>query len=123
MGNNLISIRFLNNYYFITEFNNESNKIYKNENRTVKFSSRSRNPGVGSSSAINKIQKAPIPKFILRSRIINSKNICGITKVKKMHRSTKIRFKHACRIIAFAISWANSKYKGWKKEFLNFTSQ
>ena len=64
-------------------------KIYKNENRTVKFSSRSRNPGVGSSSAINKIQKAPIPKFILRSRIINSKNICGITKVKKMHRSKK----------------------------------
>jgi hypothetical protein len=30
-------------------------KIYKNENRTVKFFSRSRNPGVGSSSAINKI--------------------------------------------------------------------
>lgn len=38
-------------------------KIYKKENRTFKYSSRSRNPGA-SRDMINKIQKAPLPSFI-----------------------------------------------------------
>ena len=51
-------------------------KIYKKENRTFKYSSRSRNPGV-SRDMINKISKAPLPTFIIkRSHQLNL--VCGI---------------------------------------------
>ena len=43
-------------------------KIYKKENRTFKYSSRSRNPGA-SKEMINKIQKAPLPSFVVRQTV------------------------------------------------------
>lgn len=38
-------------------------KIFKKENRTFKFQSRSRNPGA-TGDDISKIRKAPLPSFI-----------------------------------------------------------
>ena len=40
-------------------------KIFKKENRTFKFSSRSRNPGV-KKDMVHKIKKAPQPHFMLK---------------------------------------------------------
>ncbi len=41
-------------------------KIFKKENRTFKFISRSRNPGLENDDVVRKIKKAPIPKFMLK---------------------------------------------------------
>ena len=38
-------------------------KIFKKENRTFKFTSRSRNPGA-KKDAVKKIKKAPLPHFM-----------------------------------------------------------
>lgn len=53
-------------------------KIYKKENRTFKFCSRSRNPGTNK-DMINKIKKAPLPQFF--SKFMNSNKICGIADI------------------------------------------
>ena len=62
-------------------------KIYKKENRTFKFSSRSRNPGA-SKEAINKIQKAPLPTFLAK-RKMGKQLVCGVANIKKVKRSPR----------------------------------
>jgi hypothetical protein len=66
-------------------------KIYKKENRTFKYSSRSRNPGA-SREMIKKIQKAPLPSFMVK-RSSNMTLICGIAHISSVNkRSQQKRF-------------------------------
>ena len=59
-------------------------KIYKKENRTYKFSSRSRNPGA-TRDMISKIKKAPLPSFMAKFSNVNL--VCGIADISTMRRS------------------------------------
>jgi transposase len=43
-------------------------KIFKKENRTFKYSSRSRNPGA-TREMIKRIQKAPLPSFLVKRTV------------------------------------------------------
>ena len=61
-------------------------KIYKKENRTFKYSSRSRNPGA-SKNMIKKIQKAPLPSFVVK-RTVNSSLVCGVVPIRKLKQAT-----------------------------------
>ena len=53
-------------------------KIFKKENRTFKFTSRSRNPGA-KKEAINKIKKAPQPHFMQKFQDMS--RVCGIADI------------------------------------------
>ena len=53
-------------------------KIYKKENRTFKFNSRSRNPGA-TRDMINHIKKAPLPNFM--TKLANDRLVCGIADI------------------------------------------
>ena len=59
-------------------------KIFKKENRTFKYCSRSRNPGA-TRDMINKIQKAPLPCFVARQQA-NPSLVCGVRAIRRLKR-------------------------------------
>ncbi|CDW83625.1 UNKNOWN [Stylonychia lemnae] len=63
-------------------------KIYKKENRTFKFSSRSRNPGA-SRDMIQKIKKAPLPSFM--QKFSDANLVCGIADISIRNRTNQLQ--------------------------------